>query len=192
MRLKNTFIFTGLSLSAYVSPLLMIFSLLTHNWLYSVEKLPRNVHMIMEQQQQPHQQSPSTLTPTTITQPMQLLFKNNTFWFDKNITLAPKTQDTTDSNTINRYRHIKYVEATYGLFRMCGTQGSIMFYIFKYLKIKPRFLSVRIYIQKKVFRLSILVINFSNNYYIPRLLYTLAKNTMKFVEPCVFLPRLHL
>ncbi len=36
---KNKFIFVGLSISAYLSPILMLISIMSNKWLYSVEKV---------------------------------------------------------------------------------------------------------------------------------------------------------
>ena len=129
-RLKHRLLFYGLSFSAYLSPIVMIISILTNYWLFSVERITG------------HGQS-DTITTSTLKSTTNLpsnLMINST----KPISL-PTSRFIIQSNstthitlTTKTFESLGYIEASYGLWKICKITGKWhvknVFFIFKLLK----------------------------------------------------------
>jgi hypothetical protein len=124
-RLKHRLLFYGLSFSAYFSPIVMIISILTNYWLFSVERITNNG------------QSDTTITtkPTT-TLNSQHLIMNTTQSINTQITTFSQSNSTsTMSSTTKTYEPLGYIEASYGLWQVCKITGNFS----KCIKFLPLF-----------------------------------------------------
>ncbi|CAF0798500.1 unnamed protein product [Brachionus calyciflorus] len=108
-KLKNRLLFVGLSISAYASPIFMIISILTHYWLNSMEKI----------QQQQQGLKDKTQTTTSIQMFVDYNNKNN------------KTNDFTQNLY---YAPLDYIQASYGLWKMCRISDTSMQQRCEYIK----------------------------------------------------------
>jgi len=118
-RLKHRLLFYGLSFSAYFSPIVMIISILTNYWLFSVERITNNGQSDTTITTKP------TTTTTTTTLNSQHLTMNTTHSIHIQITTFSQSNSTsTISSTRKTYESLGYIEASYGLWQVCKIMGK--------------------------------------------------------------------
>lgn len=107
--LKNRLLFYGLSISAYISPMLMIISIMTNYWLFSTEKITLSPQAAREKV------SMATTTPQSQATP----FHNS------NMSMSTLNKARVDTTTVVSlyYTPLDSIEASYGLWRMCRVIG---------------------------------------------------------------------
>jgi hypothetical protein len=93
---KNSFIFIGLSVSAYLSPILMIISIMTNRWLFSTEKVANGERNYMNS---------------------QIAAKNDLTKMQAGGNVSSATEPTP-------ILPLDYIEAAYGLWQMCRIVGK--------------------------------------------------------------------
>ena len=114
-RLKHRLLFYGLSFSAYLSPIVMIISILTNYWLFSVERITG------------HGQSDTVTTSTlksTTNLPSNLMINST-----KPISLPTSRFIQSNSTsqitlTTKTFESLGYIEASYGLWKICKITGE--------------------------------------------------------------------
>ena len=113
-RLKHTLLFYGLSISAYTSPIVMIVSMLTNYWLFSVERITHHPHTVA-----------TTASSTTLTTRAST---TRSFYSKINVssaTLTPAiTATSTEFTTTHHYELLAQIEASYGLWEICKVTGK--------------------------------------------------------------------
>ena len=137
-RLKHRLSFYGITLSAYISPLLMIMALATSHWLSSTEKLTQQMLMRATVTTTP---PPGAQTSTVARK--QPIFNSNTNQLSSSggsgafsissgaITSTVRSAKHGESHTKSTSPHAKpleFIEATYGLWEMCKIKGSLLNY----------------------------------------------------------------
>ena len=115
-RLKHKLLFYGLSLSAYFSPIVMIISMLTNYWLYSVEKITGFPHS-------PTLQT-SSIRPTSLVSNPLINFSNTKY-------VQTIASMSTESTIMKHNEPLGYIEASYGLWQICKVTGKFELYIDK-------------------------------------------------------------
>lgn len=110
-RFRNNFIFIGLSLSAYISPLLMIVSILTSRWLFSFERVPKD---------QMNEYAALFLTTTTTKS-----VTSHTVEILSNLTQATTTTTTTTVGRKSSTQRKIYIEAAFGLWSLCSVSSNL-------------------------------------------------------------------
>ena len=114
-RLKHRLLFYGLSFSAYSSPIVMIISILTNYWLFSVERITSNG--------QSETTTTSTLKSTTILN--SYLISNSTKPINISIIYFIQSNSTPiTSLTSKTYDSLGHIEASYGLWKICKITGK--------------------------------------------------------------------
>ena len=118
-KLKNKFIEFGVTFSAFLSPILMIISIFTNKWLYSIEKVSSG-HFLLEK----HFSTPIYFTNYQSTSKLFININQSNDW---NVTqIAKNNLKKINSTEIKPfYQPFDYIEATYGLWIICRKIGKI-------------------------------------------------------------------
>jgi hypothetical protein len=130
-RLRYRLLFYGLSLTAYLSPLLMIISLATNYWLFSSEKITGSQRFSTFP-------NPQTTTTTTIISSLFVTSESRsessfrTFYKSNSTHFLTSIRTSTTTIPINYYPPTDYIEANYGLWRMCRIAGLYLLLSFSY------------------------------------------------------------
>ena len=109
-RLKHTLLFYGLSISAYTSPIVLIVSMLTNYWLFSVERITHH----------PHGTSATTVLLNTRTSTTS----HHTIQTHENSSKVESTSPVEEVTTTKYYEPLPQIEASYGLWEICKISGN--------------------------------------------------------------------